>query len=181
MQTLQTDVAIIGAGIVGLAIAERLSRTRKDIVVIEQHETFGRETSSRNSQVIHAGIYYPVGSLKAKLCVEGNPMLYEFCEKEGVAAEKVGKLIPGIDEDEVERMHERFELGRANGAPGLRMLSRDELKGYEPDLICKEAFFSPTTSWSRYRLEIPATSETCPRLTGVPSFSRARTTINRRA
>jgi L-2-hydroxyglutarate oxidase LhgO len=141
----ETGITIIGAGIVGLAIAEQLSKTGGDIVVVEQHESFGRETSSRNSQVLHAGLYYPVGSLKARLCVEGNPMMYKFCEEHGISAIRTGKLIPGIDADEIAKVHDRFQLGNANGAADLRMLTREEISSWAPEMTCTESFISPST------------------------------------
>ncbi|MAG13537.1 MAG: hypothetical protein CMN78_02955 [Spirochaetales bacterium] len=145
MQAENTHVAVIGAGIVGLAIAERISRTIGDVVVIEQHESFGRETSSRNSQVVHAGLYYPEDTLKAKLCVKGNRMMYEFCEKEAIPFRKTGKLVPGIDAEEVERVFATLSCGKANGAEGVRMLTKKEIDERAPDICCTETLFSPSS------------------------------------
>jgi len=144
MRTEQTDVVVIGAGIVGLAVAERFSRNR-EVVVCERHPRFGFEASSRNSQVIHAGIYYPAGSLKARLCVEGSAMMYEFCQANGVAAKRVGKIIPGNTDAEIEQVGKLYELGRENGAVGLRMLSAAERRDLSPELRCVEALSSPGT------------------------------------
>src|SRR4030043_568003 len=94
----KADIIIIGAGVVGLAIAAQVARKDREVYIIEKNETFGQETSSRNSQVIHAGIYYPEGSLKAKLCVEGNILLYEYCRKFDVPHKKCGKLIVATSE-----------------------------------------------------------------------------------
>ena len=145
MQTETTGTVIIGAGIVGLAIAERLSRERTDVVVVEQHDSFGRETSSRNSQVVHAGLYYRENTNKARFCVTGNPLMYEFCERHGIAHRKTGKLVPGIDQDEIEVVHERLKQGTANGAAGLRLLTRKEIADYHADVSCSESLLSPTT------------------------------------
>ena len=143
--TERTGTVVIGAGIVGLAVAELLSRSHGDIALIERHDGFGREASSRNSQVIHAGIYYPEDSLKARLCVRGNQMMYEFCAEHGIRIQKTGKLIPGLDNDEALQVHNHLERGQANGAPGLRLLSSGEIAAYSHDLQCSEALLSPST------------------------------------
>lgn len=140
----QTEIVIIGAGIVGLAISERLS-SNHGVVVLERHAGFGREASSRNSQVIHAGIYYPTGSLKARLCVDGSRMLYEFCDRHSIETIRTGKIIPGIDDDEVERVRALFDLGMNNGVDGLRMLSSSERSELASEVLCTEAMFSPAT------------------------------------
>src|SRR3989338_4338915 len=97
----KVDIAITGAGVIGLAVGEALSKAFKDIFVIERNSSFGQETSSRNSEVIHAGIYYPKNSLKHKTCVEGKELLYEFLSKNKVPFKKIGKLIVAIDKSEV--------------------------------------------------------------------------------
>src|SRR5512137_273629 len=99
------NITIIGAGVVGLAIAEELSRHFDSILLLEKNESQGQETSSRNSEVIHAGIYYPEGSLKASLCVEGRKLLYEACEKRDIPHRRVGKLIVATHDDEEEALH----------------------------------------------------------------------------
>jgi len=103
------NIVIIGAGVVGLAIAEELSKKYKEIVVLEKHNSFGQETSSRNSEVIHAGIYYPKDTLKAKLCVEGRALLYEICQKYNIPFKKIGKLIVASEEDEIPPLEELFK------------------------------------------------------------------------
>lgn len=143
MHIEETGIVVVGAGIVGLGIAERLSQNY-EVIVLERHESFGREASSRNSQVIHAGIYYPTGSKKARLCVAGSRMLYEFCATHDIAALRIGKVIPGIDTEEVERVHELFKLGTANGVEELHMLTADERKKLEA-VTCNEACASPAT------------------------------------
>ncbi len=98
---MDTEITVIGAGVIGLAIAEKASEKFSDVFVIEKYGTFGQETSSRNSEVIHAGIYYPKGSLKAKLCVEGKNLLYEYCKEYGIPYRNCGKLIVATDEKEI--------------------------------------------------------------------------------
>jgi L-2-hydroxyglutarate oxidase LhgO len=141
----KVSVTIIGAGVVGLAIAERLSRHTKEIVLIEKHESFGWETSSRNSEIIHAGLYYPSDSLKARLCVEGNRMLYELCENAGIPFKKSGKLVIANTDKEMQKVDSLFEQGRKNGVPGLRLLAREEIAKMEPDIRAEKALFSPET------------------------------------
>src|SRR5512136_2129361 len=98
---MDAGVTIIGAGVIGLAVAEEVSANFRDVFLIEKYATFGQETSSRNSEVIHAGIYYPQGSLKAKLCVEGKALLYDYCRKNDIPFNNCGKLIVATDEHEV--------------------------------------------------------------------------------
>ncbi len=112
METHPFDITIIGAGVVGLAVAEELSRHFKGILLLEKNESHGQETSSRNSEVIHAGIYYPEGSLKASLCVEGRKLLYEACEKRGHS--------PQPDR----QAHRRHQSGRGGGPSGASGESR---------------------------------------------------------
>src|SRR6186713_1129484 len=109
-----TGVAVIGAGVVGLAVAARLA-PKTEVVLLERHARHGQETSSRNSEVIHGGMYYPTGSLKARLCVEGNRRLYEICDRGGVAHARVGKLIVATTPGEMAALEKLLVLGRANG------------------------------------------------------------------
>jgi len=141
----RTDIVIIGAGVVGLSIAHTLSQYNKDIVVMEKHPTFGREASSRNSEVIHAGIYYDKGSLKATLCVEGNALLYEFCSQNNVPHKKVGKLIVATDGKEAREIESLFRQGNENSVSGLKLLSEDEIRELEPNITAVLAIYSPTT------------------------------------
>lgn len=139
----EVEITIIGAGVVGLAIAAELAKDR-EVYVLEKNETFGQETSSRNSEVIHAGIYYPPGSLKAKLCVEGNETLYELCERYRIGYQKIGKLIVATEDEEIEELERLLENGRKNGV-SLEFLSRDEVKKLEPNVNALTAIFSPET------------------------------------
>ena len=143
--SIEVDVAIIGAGVVGLAVATELSRQQKGVFVLEKNQTFGLETSSRNSEVIHAGIYYPEGSLKARFCVEGNPLLYDFCEKYGVDHRRLGKIIVATNDAEFEKLEEFLELGHRNGVTDLRLISRDEIRHTEPNVEAVAAILSPST------------------------------------
>ena len=141
----ETSVIVIGAGVVGLAIAQRLSRSHDEIIVVEKHESFGRETSSRNSEVIHAGIYHPTGSLKAQLCVPGNRKLYEFCAEHNVPHRKTGKLIVANDEHEVSAIEPLYNLGTQNGVPGLRLLDGKEIAALEPNARALMGMYSPSS------------------------------------
>ena len=138
----EVEVTIIGAGVVGLAIAAELAKGR-EVCVLEKNETFGRETSSHTSEVIHAGIYYPPGSLKARLCVEGNAILYELCERHGIDYKVLGKLIVATREEigELERL---LENGKSNGVR-LEILSGQEVKKLEPRVSASAGILSPST------------------------------------
>lgn len=138
-------ITIIGAGVVGLAVARELAGRFHDVLVVEKNESFGRETSSRHSGVVHAGIYYPAGSLKARLCTGGNPLVYEYCRKRNIPHRKTGKLIVAVDEDEGRRLRLLKIQGDENEVPGLAFLSGHELRALEPDVSAREALFSPAT------------------------------------
>jgi L-2-hydroxyglutarate oxidase LhgO len=141
----EIDIIIIGAGVVGLSIAAEVSRTSKNVFVVEKNRTFGLETSSRNSEVIHAGMYYPADSLKAKFCVEGNQLLYEFCEKYSINHKRLGKLIVAADDTETKAVEKLYNQGIKNGISGLQMLSRDEIKLLEPNVEAAAGLLSPST------------------------------------
>jgi L-2-hydroxyglutarate oxidase LhgO len=130
----EVDIAIIGAGIIGLAIASEVSRQSERVFVFEKNHTFGLETSSRNSEVIHSGIYYPENSLKARFCIEGKGLLYDLCERHGISYRKLGKIILAADEDEVKQLEEIYQQGRRNGVQDLTFLSRTELNQLEPKI-----------------------------------------------
>lgn len=141
----EIKIAIIGAGVVGLSIAEELSRFYKDIFVIEKNASFGQEISSRNSEVIHAGIYYPKDSLKTKTCVEGKQLLYEFCQRHNIRHKKIGKLIVAIDKNEIKDLETLFQKGLENGVADLKLLCADEIKKMEPNVKLEAAIYSPST------------------------------------
>src|SRR3990172_2527324 len=129
----EINITIIGAGVVGLAIAAELSTRYENIVVVEKHKTFGQETSSRNSEVIHSGIYYPEKSLKTSLCVAGAAMLYEICEKHAIPHKKIGKLIVATEELEVPILEDLLKKGQKNAVQGLKLLDKEETRDLEPN------------------------------------------------
>ncbi|MBN1412820.1 MAG: NAD(P)/FAD-dependent oxidoreductase [Spirochaetales bacterium] len=137
--------AIVGAGVVGLAAAFVLRKKFRNILVCEKHTSFGRETSSRNSEVIHAGIYYPAGSLKARLCVEGNRLLYAHAEEYGVPYKRTGKLIAAFSEAEGRELEGLMEKAVKNGVTDVKILSENESRAMEPELSCTSALLSPST------------------------------------
>jgi L-2-hydroxyglutarate oxidase LhgO len=139
------DATVVGAGVVGLAVARALALTGRSVLVIEAAEGIGTGTSSRNSEVIHAGLYYPPGSLKARLCVEGRRLLYAYCEERGVAHRKCGKLIVATDGHELEAVLGVARRGEANGVENLAMISGAEAMAMEPALFCVGALWSPET------------------------------------
>jgi L-2-hydroxyglutarate oxidase LhgO len=141
----KVDITIIGAGVVGLAIVAQVAESGRAVYVLEKNETFGRETSSRNSGVIHAGIYYPSGTLKARLCVEGNRMLYELCGRCGISHRQSGKLIVAASDDEVAQLESLMAKGQQNGVDGLMMISRKQLKALELNVEGVAALLSPST------------------------------------
>jgi L-2-hydroxyglutarate oxidase LhgO len=143
--TERMDITIIGAGVVGLAIAAEVARPGRDICILERHEAFGRETSSRNSEVVHAGIYYTPGSLKARLCVEGRDLLYALCERHAIPCKRLTKIIVASSADEIPRLEAIRANAIENGAGDLRMLSRSEIADIEPDVKAEAAFLSPLT------------------------------------
>jgi L-2-hydroxyglutarate oxidase LhgO len=139
------SIAIIGAGTVGLAVASRLSEGNEAVYVFEKNKRFGQETSSHNSCVIHSGIHYPKDSLKAKLCVKGNSMLYEICEKHRIPYKRLGKLTVAIGEEEMKELDKLMKMGEDNGAEGLKFFDSEEVKKLEPNVEVEKALFSPST------------------------------------
>lgn len=139
------DCVVIGAGVVGLAAARALALSGREVIVIEAAEGIGTGTSSRNSEVIHAGIYYPRGSLMAETCVAGRRLLYAYCAEHGVPHINCGKLIVATDQAESARLTEIKGRAEANGVEGMRLLSAAEAMDMEPNLQCTAALLSPTT------------------------------------
>ncbi|MCU0608928.1 MAG: NAD(P)/FAD-dependent oxidoreductase [Chitinispirillaceae bacterium] len=140
-----TDIVIIGAGAVGLAIADRLASNTQSVVVLERNDSFGRETSSRNSEVIHAGFYYPEGSLKAQLCVQGNPLMYDFCGVNNVPHQRCGKLVVARNPDDEKEIQHLFDQGIKNGVPELALLDKKEMLALEPAILGRLALLSQST------------------------------------
>jgi len=141
----RVDALVIGAGVVGLATARALAQRGLETIVLEQAGAIGTGTSSRNSEVIHAGIYYATGSLKARLCVAGRDRLYAFCESRGVAHSRCGKLIVASDAAQVARLGEIERQATANGVHDLQRLSGEQARAMEPDLRVDAALLSPST------------------------------------
>jgi 2-hydroxyglutarate dehydrogenase len=141
------DLAIVGGGIVGLAVARELIRRspRASVCVLEREREIGTHQTGHNSGVIHAGVYYVPGSLKARLCVEGAREMYEYCEKRGIASERCGKVIIATDASELERLDELERRGRANGVPGLRRIDAAGIEELEPHARGIAGLHSPQT------------------------------------
>ena len=135
------DVCVIGAGVIGLAVAAAVSG-RRSVAVLERHPAYGRENSSHNSGVIHAGIYYPPGWWKTSLCVEGNRLLYAWAEKHAVRVRRLGKLVAAFDEDEVAALETLAQAAAANGVPELRMMDGHEVRALEPGVPAVRALHS---------------------------------------
>jgi len=142
---MDADITIIGAGVVGLAIAEKVSEEHKNVFLIEKHISFGQETSSRNSEVIHAGIYYTKDSLKSRLCVEGKWMLYDYCKKYNVPYNNCGKLIVATSENEISVIEGIRQTAIKNGVNDLSFIGREEIAGLEPNIFALKALYSPST------------------------------------
>ena len=145
MSAMTAEVVVIGAGVVGLAVAQQLARAGREVLVVERNLLIGAETSSRNSEVIHAGIYYPTGSAKARLCVRGKQLLYAHCEEHKVPHDNCGKLIVATEEPQFETLRGYQRSAVANGAGDLRWVERAELQELEPAVDALAAVYSPTT------------------------------------
>ena len=139
------ECVVIGAGVVGLAVARALALAGIEVMVLEREYGIGFETSSRNSEVIHAGIYYPQGSLKARACVAGREMLYAYCAERGVKHKRLGKLIVACEESELALLDGIRERAAANGVGDLEFLGANALRGLEPDLAAIGGLISPST------------------------------------
>ena len=141
----QVDCIVIGAGVVGLAVARALALQGREVMVLEAAGSIGTGTSSRNSEVIHAGLYYPAGSLKAQLCVQGKALLYAYCAERGVGHRRCGKLIVATHDDQVPQLQAIIAKAAVNGVDDLVLLSGDEARVLEPALACVAAVHSPGT------------------------------------
>ena len=141
----QVDVVVIGAGVVGLAVGRALALSGREVLVLESENAIGTGTSSRNSEVIHAGIYYPAGSLKARLCVQGKQMLYAYCAERGVAHKQLGKLIVATSPGQVLALDGIMAKAAANGVRDLQKLTAAQAQALEPALSCEAALLSPST------------------------------------
>jgi L-2-hydroxyglutarate oxidase LhgO len=141
----EVDCVVVGAGVVGLAVARALAQAGREVIILDAAEGIGTETSSRNSEVIHAGIYYPANSLMARFCVEGRRKLYPYCQERGVPHLNCGKLIVATNEQEDALLAGIKQRAEANGVEGMRVLTRDETLAMEPALRCTSALHSPMT------------------------------------
>ncbi len=139
------DTLIIGAGVIGLACAATLARAGRDVLIVEAEDRFGSATSARNSEVMHAGLYYPTGSLRARLCVRGHALLQHFCDAHGVPHRRCGKLVVAQSDAETERLRQLLAQGHANGVTDLRWLDGPHACALEPALRCQAALLSPST------------------------------------
>lgn len=141
----ETNIAVIGAGIVGLAVAAKISEKAEGVLIFERNAKYGQETSTHNSSVVHSGIHYPKDSLKAELCVKSNPIIYETCEKYGFPYKKLGKLTVAISDGEIAELEKLMKQGQDNGVEGLRFLDGDAVKKLEPSVEVDRALYSPST------------------------------------
>ena len=143
--TEKIDCVVIGAGVVGLAVARHMAMSGRETILLEAETLIGSHTSSRNSEVVHAGIYYPKGSLKARFCVAGKTLLYRFCEERGITVNRCGKFIVATSEAQVATLQGIVGKARNNGVNDLQFLRRDEALAREPNLHCVAALNSPST------------------------------------
>jgi len=139
------DCVVIGAGVVGLAVARELAARGREVVVVDAAAAIGTHTSSRNSEVIHAGLYYPTGSLKARLCVSGRERLYAYCAERGIPHRRIGKLVVATTKDEIAAIESYAAQGTANGVADLAWLSGEAIRTLEPALAAVAGFRSPST------------------------------------
>jgi L-2-hydroxyglutarate oxidase LhgO len=143
--TADVETIVVGAGVVGLAAARALAAAGHEVMVLEQHALIGSETSSRNSEVIHAGLYYPPGSLRATLCVRGKELLYRFCAENSVGHARCGKLLVATHESQLPKLAAIKETAEKNGVAGLEPIGANAARALEPELACVAALISPST------------------------------------
>lgn len=142
---MDAEITVIGAGVVGLAVAAALADGKSALYILEKNESHGRGISSRNSEVIHAGLYYPPGSLKARLCVEGREMLYEICRKNNLPHRKTGKLLIAASEGERAKIEQLHRNALRNGVESVSLLEEKEVRALEPNIKAFAALYSPET------------------------------------
>ena len=143
--TERVDCIVIGAGVVGLAVARAVARSGREVIVVEKADAIGTETSSRHSEVIHAGIYYAPGSLKARFCVEGKKAMYAFCDEHGVAYNNCGKIIVATHAEQMPELERLKQTAAANGVTDLEWMTPEQVAGMEPAVFCVGALWSPST------------------------------------
>ena len=139
MADFETNIAIIGAGVIGLAIARSLSEAGKEVLILEELSEFGQITSSRNSGVIHAGIYYPEKSLKAQMCVEGNILLYDYCRKYSIPFRNTEKILIASSDDQIKIIDDIKIQAEKNGVQHIDKISKSKVTKLEPLIKCEEA------------------------------------------
>ena len=142
---MKVQTCVVGAGVVGLAVGRALARAGREVVIIEKEYAIGMVTSSRNSEVVHAGIYYPQGSLKARLCVEGRRLMYAYCESHGVAYKRCGKILVATDASQIPKLDEIESKAASNGVEGISRLSSDDIRALEPSVSSVGGILSDTT------------------------------------
>ena len=182
----RVECVVVGAGVVGLAIARRLAQAGREVIVLEATGGIGNGTSSRNSEVIHAGIYYPTGSLMARTCVSGKHALYEYCESHGVPHKRCGKLIVATTPEESTKLAAIKAQAAANGVADLEQLDRAQVKAMEPALTADTAHSAssrPTSSSSNHSRCMPCTGGWCmaDSIHGTDHASSRTKAINRRS
>jgi L-2-hydroxyglutarate oxidase LhgO len=141
----RVEAVVIGAGVVGLAVARALAMAGREVVILEAEDAIGTHTSSRNSEVIHAGIYYPKGSLKALSCVKGKQLIYAYCDSHGVPYRRCGKLIVAANEDQTGELQNIRAKAHANGVTDVGFVEKKQIREWEPELRCVAALHSPST------------------------------------
>src|ERR671910_1077981 len=164
----RVDVVVVGAGILGLATAVELGRRLPDsrVIVVEKEHAIALHQTGRNSCVVHSGVYYPPGSLKAQLCTAGRLLLSAYCEEKEIPYDECGKLIVAADASEVPALDELQRRAEANGVPGLRRLPAEEIREVEPHCVGVAGLHVPTTALVDYRLVAAALAEDLRRLGG---------------
>ena len=141
----RVDCVVIGAGVIGIAVAREMALQGRETILLERESSFGTISSARNSEVIHAGIYYPKDSLKAKLCVQGNRLLYEYCRTHQVATQPYGKLIVATDDTQLDDLQALLYKAQGNGVPAIKLITAAKAKQLEPQLHCSAALLSSST------------------------------------
>jgi L-2-hydroxyglutarate oxidase LhgO len=145
MEDFSAECVVIGGGVIGLAVARELAKAGHEVFLIEREKVTGAGTSSRNSEVIHAGIYYPQNSLKARLCVEGRELLYDYCRERDVHHKNIGKVIVASNENQITKLKNIEAKAKANGVQDLRWLDKNEVNALEPEVTAITGLFSPST------------------------------------
>jgi len=144
-EVYEFDAVVIGGGIIGASIVKELSESYENILLIEKEDSFGQHTSSRNSEIIHSGIYYPTDTLKAKLCVEGNELLYHFLNKYNIPHKNCGKLVVATNKEEIPVLEKIYQQGKENNVKGLQFLNSEQIKEIEPHIKAARALYVPST------------------------------------